>query len=50
MVETRHAGPIPGTILRDTRERRPWTFDGCAVETRDVTLSTGDWFQQSGRL
>ena len=43
MVETRHAGPIPGTILRDTRERRPWTFDGCAVETRDVTLSTGDY-------
>jgi ERCC4-type nuclease len=43
MVETRHAGPIPGTILRDTRERRPWTFDGCAVETRDVTLATGDY-------
>ena len=43
MGATREAGSIPGTILRDTRERRPWTFDGCAVETRDVTLSTGDY-------
>lgn len=31
------------TILRDTRERNPWTFDDCPVETRDVTLSTGDY-------
>lgn len=43
MVETRHTGSIPTTILRDTREQRPWAFDGCAVETRDVTLSTGDY-------
>lgn len=43
MVETRHTGSLPATILRDTRERRPWAFDGCAVETRDVTLSTGDY-------
>lgn len=43
MVGTRRSGSIPGTILRDTRERRPWTFEGCAVETRDVTLSTGDY-------
>lgn len=43
MGATREAGPVPGTILRDTRERRPWTFDGCAVETRDVTLSTADY-------
>lgn len=43
MVETRHTGSLPTTILRDTREQRPWTFDGCAVETRDVTLSTGDY-------
>ena len=39
----READPIPTTILRDNREQRPWTFDGCAVETRDVTLSTGDY-------
>jgi ERCC4-type nuclease len=43
MDETRHTGSIPNTVLRDTREQRPWTFDGCAVETRDVTLSTGDY-------
>jgi ERCC4-type nuclease len=43
MDGTRRTGTIPQTILRDTRERRPWTFDGCAVETRDVTLSTGDY-------
>lgn len=36
-------GPLPTTVLRDTREQRPWTFDGCDVETRDVTLSTGDY-------
>lgn len=34
---------LPTTILRDTREKRPWTFDGCEIETRDVTLSTGDY-------
>ena len=43
MVETRETTPIPTTILRDTREQRPWTFDDCPVETRDVTLSTGDY-------
>jgi ERCC4-type nuclease len=43
MDETRHGSSIPTTVLRDTREQRPWTFDGCAVETRDVTLSTGDY-------
>lgn len=31
------------TILRDRRERRPWEFGPYAVETRDVTLSTGDY-------
>jgi ERCC4-type nuclease len=31
------------TILRDTRERRPWEFRPHPVETRDVTLSTGDY-------
>lgn len=34
---------FPTTILRDTREQRPWTFDGCGIETRDVTLATGDY-------
>jgi len=34
---------IPTTVLRDNREQQPWTFDGYAVETRDVTLSTGDY-------
>lgn len=43
MAETRQIGSLPTTILRDTREQCPWTFDGCAVETRDVTLSTGDY-------
>ncbi len=31
------------TILRDTREQRPWTFRPHPVSTRDVTLSTGDY-------
>lgn len=43
MVETREKPPIPTTILRDTREQRPWAFDCYPVETRDVTLSTGDY-------
>jgi ERCC4-type nuclease len=43
MDETRHASSIPTTVLRDTREQQLWTFDGCAVKTRDVTLSTGDY-------
>jgi ERCC4-type nuclease len=43
MVETREAGLTPTTVLRDTREQRPWTFDTLPVETRDVTLSTGDY-------
>jgi hypothetical protein len=30
-------------VLRDTRERKPWTFPACPVETREVTLSTGDY-------
>lgn len=42
-TESDGARRLPSTILRDTRERRPWTFDGCAVETRDVTLATGDY-------
>jgi ERCC4-type nuclease len=43
MAETHDANSLPTTILRDTREKRPWTFDSCPVETRDVTLSTGDY-------
>lgn len=43
MVETRETSPIPSTVLRDTRERRPWAFEDYPVETRDVTLSTGDY-------
>lgn len=43
MGATREPGSIPATILRDTRERRPWTFEGCPVGTRDVTLATGDY-------
>lgn len=31
------------TILRDSREQRPWTFRPHPVSTRDVTLSTGDY-------
>jgi len=44
-VENRpsETGSLAETILRDTREQRPWTFDSCGVETRDVTLSTGDY-------
>lgn len=43
MNGTRYTGSIPTLILRDNREQRPWTFDGCEVETHDVTLSTGDY-------
>lgn len=43
MAEMRDTDPIPTTVLRDTREQHPWTFDECAVETQDVTLSTGDY-------
>jgi len=43
MGEARRPSVTPTTILRDTREQRPWTFAGCAVETCDVTLSTGDY-------
>jgi ERCC4-type nuclease len=43
MDEARHANAIPTTVLRDTREQHPWTFDECAAETHDVTLSTGDY-------
>ena len=42
MDEARYVSSIPTTVLRDTREQRPWTFEGCGVEARDVTLSTGD--------
>jgi len=31
------------TILRDTREKRPWAFRPHPVETRDVTIATGDY-------
>jgi ERCC4-type nuclease len=30
-------------ILRDTREQKPWSFDGFDVEVRDATLETGDY-------
>jgi ERCC4-type nuclease len=43
MDEPRDTSSILPPILRDTRERQPWTFDGCGVELRDVTLSTGDY-------
>lgn len=43
MAETRQTGSLPTTVLRDTREQRPWTFDRFPVQTRDVTLSTGDY-------
>jgi ERCC4-type nuclease len=41
MAETRETERT--TVLRDTREQRPWTFEDLPVETRDVTLSTGDY-------
>jgi len=43
MVETRETLPIPTTMLRDTREQRPWEFEEFPVETHDVTLSIGDY-------
>ena len=43
MAETRETELIPTTVLRDTREQRPWTFDNLPVEIQDVTLSTGDY-------
>ena len=39
----RQASSLPTTVLRDTREKRPWTFEGYPVKTRNVTLSTGDY-------
>jgi len=43
MAETSEATPIPTTVLQDTREQRPWTFEDYPVETREGTLSTGDY-------
>ncbi len=43
MTERRERRPIPTTVLRDTREQLPWTFETLPVERRDVTLSTGDY-------
>lgn len=31
------------TILRDNREQKPWEFPNSPVETRNVTISTGDY-------
>lgn len=31
------------TILRDNREQKPWSFDNFDAETRDVTITTGDY-------
>lgn len=31
------------TILCDSREQKPWAFDGYPVETEEVTLTTGDY-------
>lgn len=31
------------TILRDNRERKPWSFEKCPASVRDVTLNTGDY-------
>jgi len=31
------------TILVDNREQKPWLFEGYPVETRNVTLKTGDY-------
>lgn len=47
MAETRATELLPTTVLRDTREQRPWTFDHLPVKTRDVTLSTGDYTIQA---
>lgn len=43
MIETHHSDIYPQTILRDTREQRPWAFSDATVATQDVTLSTGDY-------
>ncbi len=43
MTKVRETGPILTTILRDTREQRPWTLSSLSVETCDMTLSTGDY-------
>lgn len=31
------------TVLVDTREQTPWTFDGCGMPTRRATLNAGDY-------
>ncbi len=43
MGERPPAGLAPTTILRDTREKRPWRFEGYGVETQEATLATGDY-------
>lgn len=48
MVEIRETGPAPTTIRRDARDQRPWTFTTVSVETRDATLSTGDYAIPAG--
>jgi len=43
MTENGGTSLLPRTILRDRREQHPWEFEGIPTETRDVTLSTGDY-------
>ena len=43
MAKKQETDLIPTTVLRDTREKHPWTFEHLPVEIRDVTLSTGDY-------
>lgn len=31
------------TILRDTRERKPWEFENFPVDTQNETITTGDY-------
>jgi ERCC4-type nuclease len=34
---------VVATVLRDTRERRPWNFGEFRVAVEDATLATGDY-------
>lgn len=43
MNENGETSLLPTTILRDKREQHPWEFEEIPIETRDVTLSTGDY-------
>jgi len=43
VARSNHPSEEDLVILQDTRERQPWEFEKLPVETREATLSTGDY-------